>query len=110
MRIIPLTNDPSSILEVILNEQLYDFEIQFNLRANVWTLAISQNGTPIIDSVNIVLGTDLLLPYNLELGSLFAVDLTSSGSDATVSDLGTRVVLVHMTTIELEEDLGVETV
>ena len=46
---------------------------------------------PIIASAPLVLGQDLLEPYNFGVGSIFCVDTTGHGLDAGPDDLGERV-------------------
>ena len=93
---LPLTPDPSQRFTVQLGRVKYDFYVKFNSRSGVWTfdLSVASSKAVLLQSIPIVLGADLLAPYNLAIGRLIATDTSSRGRDATTEDLGTRVKLV----------------
>lgn len=93
---LPLTPDPSQRFTVQLGRVKYELYVKFNSRSGVWTfdLAIVNTKAVLLQSVPIVLGADLLLPYNFDLGRLIAVDTSNRSRDAAAEDLGTRVKLV----------------
>lgn len=90
---IPFSNDPAQVFTTQLGEAKYTFEAKFNDRSGVWTLDMYDAATqqPIIASAPLVLGQDLLEPYNFGVGSIFCVDTTGQGLDAGPDDLGERV-------------------
>lgn len=92
---IPLSSDPAQTFTVQLDRAKYIFSMKFNSRSGVWTLDMSLASTKavILQSIPILLGVDLLYPYNLGIGRLIAGDTSSKGLDATADDLGTRVKL-----------------
>lgn len=93
---LPLSADPSQLFTVQLGRVKYDFYVKFNSRSGVWTfdLTVATTKAILLQSIPIVLGADLLEPYNLAIGRLIAVDSTSRGRDALDDDLGARVKLV----------------
>lgn len=93
---LPLSNDPAQLFTVQLGRVKYDFYAKFNSRSGVWTFDLTVSATKVVllQSIPIVLGADLLSPYNLDIGRLIAVDTTSRGRDALEDDLGLRVKLV----------------
>ena len=92
---LPLSPDPSQRFTVQLGRVKYDFYVKFNSRSGVWTfdLAVASTKAAMLQSIPIVLGADLLAPYNLAIGRLIAADTSSRSRDAKDDDLGTRVKL-----------------
>ena len=92
---LPLSPDPSQRFTVQLGRVKYDFYVKFNSRSGVWTfdLSVASTKAVLLQSVPIVLGADLLEPYNLDIGRLIAADTSNRGRDAAADDLGTRVKL-----------------
>lgn len=92
---IPLSADPAQSLTVQLGDVKYYFEARYNSRNGVWTLDMYDDATraPIVLGMALVLGQDLLAPYNLGIGSLGLVDTSAQSKDAGADDMGDRVVL-----------------
>lgn len=92
---LPLTSDSAQAFTCQLGAQKFYFEITYNSRNGTWALSMADDATrePIITGAPIVLGADLLDPYNLPYGALVAQDKTGQGRDAGPDDLGDRVVL-----------------
>ena len=92
---LPLTTDPSQRFVIQLGATKYTFWVKYNSRSVVWTLDLFQtrDNAPLLSSIPIVLGVDLLWPYNLAMGHLIAGDSSGQGKDATADDLGSRVKL-----------------
>lgn len=92
---LPITNDPAQRFVSQLGEKKYQFDIQYNSRSGIWTFGMAEeNGDTLLAGRAMVLGADLLLPFNLGIGRLFMVDYMGTGKDATADDLGTRVGMV----------------
>lgn len=83
----------------------YIFELKWNVRDASWYLNLfSQDGTPIKHGIRIVLGIYLGRRSRHEFfrkGVLIAVDTTGSSREATLDDLGARVVLRRYTVQEV---------
>lgn len=92
---LPLSTDPAQSFTCQLGGVKYYMEARYNSRNGVWTLDLYDDATrtAILLGLAIVLGTDLLEPYNLGIGRLMAVDTNNSGTDAGADDLGSRVTL-----------------
>ncbi len=90
---IPFTSDGAQTFSVQLGSVKYQFSANFNERASAWYLDIADPTTlaPIVSNVAIVLGANLLAPFNLGIGSLIANNEDASLLDAGPDDLGTRV-------------------
>jgi hypothetical protein len=109
MQKIPFTSDPNATFTTTLNGVDYQFDTLYNERASVWTfdLSLAKTGVPLVTGVPILLGCDMLAPYGLGIGSLYAVDLTAAAQreqvgyrsqpvDAGPEDLGVRVMVLYL--------------
>ena len=101
MDLIPLTNEPSSKFEIALEDGNFEIELNFNSISNLWYMDIAQNNVPLISGINLVLGTNLVRGYGLNIGAWFMIDLDSTGVEANVPRLGTKVVLFYIPESEL---------
>ena len=90
---LPFTSDPAYVFTTQLGETKYRFDVKFNDRSGVWTLDLydATTQTLIVASLPLVLGQDILEPYNFGIGALFCVDTTGQGLDAGADELGSRV-------------------
>ena len=88
-----------------LGDTQYVMDVHWNARAEAWYLDIStEDGEPIRSGMKIVLGallglrsTDPRMPD----GVLVASDMSGEGRDATLDDLGSRVVVFFYPSSEL---------
>lgn len=92
---LPLNASPAQSFTCQLGDIKYFFEVQYNSRSSVWTMNLSDDSTRtrMLSGVPLVLGVDLLGPYNFGIGSMIVLDKTGQGLDATANDLGDRVCL-----------------
>ena len=90
----PSTDRPQSFTTQ-LGSAVYQFDLRWNDRSNVWTMDISDpvSGNPIVSGLAVVLGADLLKPYALGIGTLIVVDETSTNTEAALDSLGSSVNL-----------------
>lgn len=90
---LPLSSDPAQTMVTQLGDVKYGLEAKYNDRSGVWTLDISlaTTGEVLVQSLPLVLGQDLLEPYNFSMGSLLVVDTSGRSRDAGPEDLGSRV-------------------
>ena len=106
--IIPLSNDPSGILEITLNGLVYRLQTKFNSRGSggdgnpYWTLDIYLGEDPIALGIALVLGVDILRQLNLGIGGMFMFDKTETHTEATEDSLGAETVLIYFTPSEIE--------
>ncbi len=92
---LPVEAVASQRFTVQLAVDKYVFYIRWNDRAECFTLDLSEEvtGTILIEGAALVLGTDILEPYNFHIGSLLMIDGNGTGKDADLTTLGTRVKL-----------------
>lgn len=90
---LPFSSVPSRRFTTQLGDAEYTFETRFNDRSGVWTFDLYDGASQqlMVASVPMVLGQDLLEPYNFGIGSILCVDANGTGIDAGPDDLGDRV-------------------
>ena len=90
---LPFSNDPAQVFTTQLDDAKYTFAAKYNDRSGVWTLDLYDGATQqlVAASLPLVLGQDLLEPYNLGVGRLLCVDTSGQGRDAGPDDLGERI-------------------
>lgn len=92
-------------VDAVLGGDRFYFDVRWNGRDSAWYFdLLDAERDPICHGVKIVLGailggrsTDSRMPA----GMLVAHDLSGAGQDATVSDLGTRVIVVFYSDEEI---------
>jgi hypothetical protein len=79
-QVIPFTSDPWQTFSCTLNGTEYGFAANYNDRNGVWSFDLSLKAPEevLVAGVPILLGCDMLAPFGLNIGSLFAVDLAAS--------------------------------
>ncbi len=93
-----LTGEPAQSLRVELEGELYNFRVTYNERLAVWGLDISDvDAVELASGVLLVVGADLLNPYNLGIGGLFVAEVGTTGGDADADNLGDVYQLIHLT-------------
>src|SRR5208282_1439881 len=77
---LPPSTDRPQRFTTQLGSAVYQFDLRWNDRSNVWTMDISDpvSGNPILSGLTVVLGADLMKPYALGIGILIVVDETST--------------------------------
>lgn len=90
---LKFTSDGARTMVTQLGATKYTLEVRYNERAGVWALTIGDAvaQTVLLDSLPLVLGVDLLQPYNLGIGSIIVNDEDGNGLDAGPDDLGVRI-------------------
>jgi hypothetical protein len=105
---VPITADPAQKFITQLGELNFVFDIQWNDRSSQFSLTLSNDDTDLtyFTGVPLVLGTDLLDPYNYDVGSLVLVDTSNGNTEATVEDFGDRVKLYWYSPDEVENAIN----
>lgn len=90
---LPFSNDPAQRFVTQLGDRKFVFIAKWNDRSSVWTFDLYDHTTQeaLLLGPQIVLGQELLEPYNLGIGRLIAYDEAGTGKDAGLLDLGDRV-------------------
>jgi hypothetical protein len=92
---IPVSADAAQQFITQLGDAKYVFDLQWNDRSQQFSLTLSNDDTGQVyfEGHPVVLGTDILEPYNYGIGSMLAVDTSNTGREATLTDFGDRVKL-----------------
>ena len=96
---IPISpNIPAQRFSIVLNEIAYNMCVVWNSRSQFFTLDIADENDVVLKA-NIALrcGLDLLSPFNLGMGRLYAVDMTQTGQEPTLENIGSDVFLFNIT-------------
>jgi hypothetical protein len=93
MQEIPFTGDAAQRFDIELAGRLLTLEAFWNDRSNVYTLNIfdATSGAALVASAPLVLGQEVLDPYNFDLGHMIVIDTDNSATEAGPDDLGGRV-------------------
>src|ERR1700690_2176818 len=105
MQTVPFTACPAQTFTTTLGDLRLDIAARYNDRNGVWTFDIkrSVDSVALLSSVPILIGQDMLAPYALGIGPLFAVDASGASLDAGPDDLGGRVTVVWFSVDELAQ-------
>ncbi len=102
---IPFSGFPREAMTVPLVGRRIRFRARYSNLMQVWTIDLSEvigdATVRLVSGLVVVIGADLLKPYGLELGGLFAVASDQPKQDAKRGELGVRVKLIHYTPDEL---------
>jgi hypothetical protein len=109
MLIVPFNSDPWRAFSTTLGGVEYRFECNYNERNGVWSFDLFDGNSLelLVAGVPILIGSDLLEPYALGIGSLYAVDVAAyfaaeesgvlpQATDAGADDLGERVKVYYL--------------
>ena len=100
---LPLTNSPSQTFEVDFESAIYTCRVAWNSRAEWWFIDIlDADEVVLINGVPLLLGSNIIEQYNLGIGGLSVINTEGTEEDATSENLGTTVLLIHLTEAELE--------
>lgn len=91
--LLPFTTDSAQRFTTQLGDAKYTFDAKYNDRSGVWTVDLYDAATQalVVASLPLVIGQDLLEPYNFGIGRIFCFDTSNQGIDAGPDDLGERV-------------------
>ncbi|MEZ4330432.1 MAG: hypothetical protein R3F35_01665 [Myxococcota bacterium] len=107
---IPFTGAPKESVDVKIGGRKIEFKAHYANLMNSWTVSLFDRSTtpptPLVQGVAVVMGVDLLQPYPLGLGSLFALPSADDRRDAGAGELGVRIKLVHVSKDEVEAILA----
>jgi hypothetical protein len=100
---VPVASDPAQSFTTQLGPRKIQFDLRWNDRASVWVMDLTDDatGSVLLRGIPLVLGCDLLEPYNLGLGRLVVIDTSRTNTDASYDDLGTRVKLYWLSADEV---------
>lgn len=100
---IPLTSEGAQRLSMTLDGVDYIFVVKYNPRAGIWSLDVTNQLTGRTRTgIAILIGGDIMSPYNIGIKNLYAINVVNPKLDATDSNLGTEVRLFVLTDEEVD--------
>ena len=82
---LPITSQPAQEWVTRLGEVKYLFRLQYNTRADRWTLDIlTEQGEPLALGIGLSIGVDLLASSQVMPGLLYLVDYSGADTDPGV--------------------------
>jgi len=90
---LPVVSTGAQEFTVQLGDRKFTLHLKYNDRSGVYSADLynAQTKQLITAGIPVVMGQDLLEPYNFDMGRLIVIDSENSGIDAGPADLGSRV-------------------
>lgn len=97
-----ILDEPRQKFSVLLNRRRVTFELWYSLTTDRWSFDLAIDGATVLNGRRIVTGVDLLAPFNLGIGILFAApEAAGTVPNRSALPLGT-VKLYHTTQEEVD--------
>lgn len=93
-----IIDEPKQKFSVLLNRRRVTFTLWYNQTNDRWSFDLALDNAPVLHGRKIVTGVDLLAPYNLGIGVLFAFSDTDQAPNRENLPLG--IVKIYHTTQE----------
>lgn len=97
---------PSYRVGTVINGTPYIFDVRWNARDAAWYFDLyDKDEVAIVMGVKVVLGAGLgsrVRDDRYPAGLVVAIDVTGAGADATIDDIGKRVLVVHFTPEDID--------
>jgi hypothetical protein len=90
-----LANEPSQRFNITLEGQSLTMFVNWNTRANMWTMNISDDDGALVNGLALKSGVNLLEPYNFGIGNFYIVDVTNTNQEMLLTNAGIDTFLVH---------------
>jgi hypothetical protein len=95
-RELPVISDPAQSFSTVLSGRTCSFTLRYSTWSNRWSFDLTIDGVTMLQGRRIVLGVDLLAPFSLDIGKLFAVDWEDKGVEPGRTELPSgQVRLLH---------------
>lgn len=102
---LEILDESKQQFSMILNAQRVTVQLWYSTADDRWSFDLALDGDPVITGRKIVTGIDLLAPFNLGIGLLFAFSESGAAPDRANLPAG-RVKLYHATQEEVEEAIA----
>lgn len=101
-----ILDEPRQKFSVLLNRRRVTFELWYSITSKRWSMDLAIDGAPVLHGRRIVTGVDLLAPFNLGIGILFAFpEVAGAAPDREALPLGI-VRLYHITQEEIDASVA----
>lgn len=79
MKLFEITDSPDQQFGMILNRRRVTMRLRYNPTSDRWAFDLAIDDLPVIHGRKITVGVDLLEPFRLGLGSIFAIETAAGG-------------------------------
>lgn len=93
-----IRDEPKQKFSLLLNRRRVTFTLWYNQTSDRWSFDLALDDAPVIHGRRIVTGVDLIAPYNLGIGVIFAFSETDAAP--TRDNLPLGIVKMYHTTQE----------
>lgn len=104
--VVPFTGNSQESMAIVIESRKLRLRARYANLTNTWTLDVFENsGTepvPIVSGVPILMGVDMLKPYRIGIGGLYAEPAERPRDDAGRGELGNRIRLMHYSPAEMD--------
>lgn len=102
MKQITITDVADQQFAVILENRRVTMRVRYNVTNDSWSFDLSIDDLPVLQGRKIVTGIDLLAPFNLGIGVIFAAAVTSGATPNRQQLPNGEVRLYHTTETEID--------
>ena len=102
----PILDEADQQFGAVLNNRRVTLRVRYNTTTDRWSLDVSIDNTPVLHGRRVVAGVDLLLPFSLGIGAVFAVPVKDGEVPNRAGLPGGRVKLYHASEAEIGEALA----
>ena len=99
---LPVIDTADQKFSLVINGQRVSIRIRYNATSARWSFDLSIDGDAVVHGRRIVTGVDLLAPFNLNVGVIFAFSERGGSPDRTNLPNG-NVKIYHATRQEVEQ-------
>lgn len=100
-----IVDEPKQKFSVLLNRSRVTFTLWYNPTSDRWSFDLALDDLPVIHGRKIVTGVDLIAPFNLGIGSIFAYSETGAIPNRDNLPQG-LVKLYHVTQEEIDASVA----
>ena len=90
----------------ILNGRRVTIRLRYNVTTDRWSFDLSLDDQPVVQARRIVTGVDLLAPFGIGVGAIFAMPVVEGAVPDRAGLINGRVKLYHATPAEIATAQG----
>ena len=96
MKELPIIDAADQQFSTILNNKRCTIRLRYNVTTDRWSFDLAKDDLFVIRGRRIVLGIDMLKPFNLDLGRLYAIAIVPGAAPDRVALPAGNVRLYHV--------------
>lgn len=98
----PIADAADQQFSQTISNQRVTFRLRWNLTTGYWSMDLAVDDLPVLTALRVVLGIDLLEPYDLKLGRVFALPYKTDAKPGREELPSGDVRIYHATEEEIE--------